>query len=247
MRGEILNTVASNIAHIQNEIAQSCGQCGRNADQVMLLAVSKTVNVERILEAVAAGQRRFGENYVQEGVEKIQILRDLYPELSQASTQQTGLEWHLIGPLQSNKTRIVAESFDWVHTIDALKTAQRLSNQRPTEIGDLQVCIQVNVDGAASKAGVAPQDVPDLALAIHALPRLRLRGLMSMPDAQETLVQTLVLHRQVRDLLLKLNQSPAFAAQPLDTLSMGMSGDMHEAIAAGSTMVRIGTAIFGAR
>ena len=247
MRGEILNTVASNIAHIQNEIAQSCAQCGRNPNQVMLLAVSKTVNVERILEAVAAGQRRFGENYVQEGVEKIQILRDLYPELSQASTQQPALEWHLIGPLQSNKTRIVAESFDWVHTIDALKTAQRLSNQRPAELGDLQVCIQVNVDGAASKSGVAPQDVPDLALAIQALPRLRLRGLMSMPDAQETLVQTLVLHRQVRDLMLKLNQHPAFAPQPLDTLSMGMSGDMHEAIAAGSTMVRIGTAIFGAR
>ena len=247
MRGEILNTVASNIAHIQNEIAQSCRQCGRNADQVMLLAVSKTVNVERILEAVAAGQRRFGENYVQEGVEKIQIMRDLYPALSQSSAQQPALEWHLIGSLQSNKTRIVAESFDWVHTVDALKTAQRLSNQRPPELPDLQVCIQVNVDGAASKSGVAPQDVPELALAIQALPRLRLRGLMSMPDAQETLVQTLVLHRQVRDLLLKLNQLPAFTAQPLDTLSMGMSGDMHEAIAAGSTMVRIGTAIFGAR
>lgn len=243
----MLNTVASNIAHIEREIAQSCRQSGRSDDRVMLLAVTKTVNVERILEAVAAGQRRFGENYVQEAVEKIQTLRELHPELLRGSGEQVPLEWHLIGPLQNNKTRIVAEYFDWVQSLDALKTAQRLSAQRPADLPDLQICIQVNVDGAATKSGVAPQDVSDLALAIQALPRLRLRGLMSIPNPQDSLLQTLALHARVHDLLHKLNQHPAFAALPLDTLSMGMSGDMHEAIAAGSTMVRIGTAIFGAR
>ena len=243
----MLNTVASNIAHIEREIAQSCRQSGRSDDRVMLLAVTKTVNVERILEAVAGGQRRFGENYVQEAVEKIQTLRELHPELLRGSGEQVPLEWHLIGPLQNNKTRIVAEYFDWVQSLDALKTAQRLSAQRPADLPDLQICIQVNVDAAATKGGVPPNEVLDLALALQALPRLRLRGLMSIPNPQDSLLQTLALHARVHDLLHKLNQHPAFAAQPLDTLSMGMSGDMHEAIAAGSTMVRIGTAIFGAR
>ena len=204
-------------------------------DKVTVIAVTKTQPPEVVREDYASGLTIVGENRVQEAVEKAASLTDL------------PLEWHLIGPLQNNKTRIVAEYFDWVQSLDALKTAQRLSAQRPADLPDLQICIQVNVDGAATKSGVAPQDVPDLALAIQALPRLRLRGLMSIPNPQDSLLQTLALHARVHDLLHKLNQHPAFAALPLDTLSMGMSGDMHEAIAAGSTMVRIGTAIFGAR
>ena len=233
--------IASNIAHIHSEISKYCALFSREPEAVMLVAVSKTVNLNSILEAVATGQRHFGENYVQEGVEKIQTVAALQPVLA------AQLQWHLIGPLQSNKTRVVAQHFDWVHTIDRLKIAQRLSAQRPPELAPLQVLIQVNVDGAASKSGVAPAAALDLALAVQALPHLRLRGLMSMPDASQDTGHTQALHTQVRDLLQHINQHPSFAAQPLDVLSMGMSGDMAEAIAAGSTMLRIGTAIFGKR
>ncbi len=233
--------IVSNIAHIQEEIARQCQVSSRPPNAVMLLAVSKTVNAQGVLHAASAGQRGFGENYVQEGVEKILDLRELAPDMA------AQLQWHLIGPLQSNKTRVVAEHFDWVHTVDRLKIAQRLSEQRPSNLPPLQVLIQVNVDGAASKAGVAPADVLALALAVQALPQLQLRGLMSMPDAQAEPARTQALHQQVHDLLLHINAHPVFAAQPLDVLSMGMSGDMAEAIAAGSTMLRIGTAIFGQR
>lgn len=233
--------IASNIAHINQEIAKCCALFGRDPSEVMLLAVSKTVNLDRVLQAAAAGQRGFGENYVQEGLEKILALQSLSPDLARQ------LQWHLIGPLQSNKTRVVAEHFDWVHTIDRLKTAQRLSEQRPAHLAPLQVLLQINVDGAASKSGIAPSDALELALAVRALPQLRLRGFMSMPNAQDQAFKTEQLHTQVRELMECINQHPSFAAQPLDTLSMGMSGDMREAIAAGSTMLRIGSAIFGAR
>lgn len=233
--------IASNIAHIESEIARLCRVFGRDSQQVMLLSVTKTVNVQGVLDAAAAGQRGFGENYVQEGVEKILTIRQAAPELA------AQLQWHLIGPLQSNKTRIVAEHFDWVQTIERLKIAERLSAQRPDHLAPLQLLLQVNVDAAASKAGVAPAEALDLALAVQALPRVRLRGLMSMPDAQTEAARTQVLHMQVRQLQERINQHPSFTAQPLDVLSMGMSGDMAEAIAAGSTMLRVGTAIFGQR
>jgi hypothetical protein len=207
----------------------------------MLLAVSKTVNLDAVLDAAAAGLRGFGENYVQEGVEKILAAR----QLPVAIVSQ--LQWHLIGPLQSNKTRVVAENFDWVHTIERLKIAQRLSEQRPAHLPPLQVLLQINVDGAASKSGITPAEALDLALAVQQLPRLQLRGLMSMPNPQTDEAKTQELHTQVRELMERINQHPSFAAEPLDTLSMGMSGDMQQAIAAGSTMLRIGSAIFGQR
>jgi hypothetical protein len=233
--------IASNIAHIQEEIARQCQVSSRPPNAVMLLAVSKTVNVQGVLDAAAAGQRGFGENYVQEGVEKILAMRELAPELA------VQLQWHLIGPLQSNKTRVVAEHFDWVHTIDRLKIAERLSSQRPSHLPPLQVLIQVNVDAAASKSGVVPAEILDLALAVQTFPHLRLRGLMSMPDAQVESARTQALHQRVHDVLQRINTHPAFTAQPLDVLSMGMSGDIAEAIAAGSTLLRVGTAIFGQR
>lgn len=233
--------IASNIAHIQSEVAKYCTLSGRDSNSVMLLAVSKTVNLDAVLQAVAAGQRGFGENYAQEGLEKILALQSAWPDLARQ------LQWHLIGPLQSNKTRVVAEHFDWVHTIDRLKIAQRLNAQRPAHLPPLQVLLQINVDAAASKSGIAPNQALDLALAVQALPHLRLRGLMSMPDPQIDPSQTQALHMQVRDLMRRINQHTSFVAQPLDVLSMGMSADMLQAIAAGSTMLRIGSAIFGQR
>jgi PLP dependent protein len=179
----------------------------------------------------AAGQTAFGENYIQEAVDKITALRDL------------PLQWHCIGPIQSNKTRLVAEHFDWVHSVDRLKIAQRLSDQRPAELPPLQVCIQVNVDGGDNKSGVSPQDLPALAQAVAALPRLQLRGLMTIPEPAETDAQMRAVHRQAKDLFEQLRTQ----GLPLDTLSMGMSADMDAAIAEGSTIVRVGTAIFGQR
>jgi hypothetical protein len=186
-----------------------------------------------VREAVAAGQCRFGENYVQEAIAKITELADLRAQL----------EWHLIGPLQSNKTRVVAEHFDWMHTIDRLKVAERLSEQRPPELPPLQVCIQVNISGEASKSGVAPEDALALARAVSALPRLRLRGVMALPapttdpaDQAQELARVRAVYDALRDQGL-----------PLDTLSMGMSQDLEAAIAQGSTLVRVGTALFGNR
>lgn len=233
--------IARNIAHIRSEIVNYCGLFGQDSSRVMLLAVSKTVNLEAVLDAAAAGMRGFAENYVQEGVEKIQAIQDARPGLA------AQLQWHLIGPLQSNKTRVVAEYFDWVHTIDRLKIAERLSQQRPSDKAPLQVLLQINVDSAASKSGIAPAQALDLALAVQALPHLRLRGLMGMPNPQAEAARTQALYAQVRELQERINQHPSFAAQPLDTLSMGMSGDMRQAIAAGSNLLRIGSAIFGSR
>ena len=223
--------IAQNLAQVHAHIEAACQASGRPAGSVQLLAVSKTWGPDAVRAAHAAGQADFGENYIQEAVDKINALRDL------------PLVWHCIGPIQSNKTRLVAEHFDWVHSIDRLKIAQRLSEQRPAHLPPLQVCIQVNVDGGANKSGVSPQELPELAQAVSALPRLQLRGLMTIPEPAETEVQMRAVHRQAKALF------DALRAQglPLDTLSMGMSADMGAAIAEGSTMVRVGTAIFGQR
>lgn len=196
-----------------------------------LLAVSKTWPADSVREAAAAGQRAFGENYVQEGVAKVEALAGL------------GLEWHFIGPLQSNKTRLVANSFAWVHSIDRLKIAERLSEQRDVHLPPLEVCIQVNVSGEASKSGVAPAELPELARAVAALPRLRLRGLMAIPEPTSDVALQRARFASLRQLREQLNAG----GLPLDTLSMGMSDDLEAAIAEGSTMVRVGTAIFGGR
>ena len=223
--------IAENLAHVQAQIAAACLAAGRAPGSVRLLAVSKTWGPDAVRQAHAAGQTAFGENYIQEAVDKITALNDL------------PLEWHCIGPIQSNKTRLVAEHFDWVHSIDRLKIAQRLSEQRPENLPPLQVCIQVNVDGGATKSGVAPQDLPALAQAVAALPRLQLRGLMTIPEPAETAAQMHAVHAQAKALFESLRQQ----GLPLDTLSMGMSADLEAAIAEGSTLVRVGTAIFGKR
>jgi pyridoxal phosphate enzyme (YggS family) len=223
--------IAGNISQVRAHIEAACQAAGRPLDSVRLLAVSKTFGPEAVRQAHAAGQMAFGENYIQEAVEKITALRDL------------PLEWHCIGPIQSNKTRLVAEHFDWVHSVDRLKIAQRLSEQRPAELAPLQVCIQVNVDGGATKSGVQPQDLPALAQAVAALPHLRLRGLMTIPEPADSPELMRAVHRQAKALFDDLCRQ----GLPLDTLSMGMSADLDAAIAEGSTMVRVGTAIFGRR
>jgi PLP dependent protein len=224
------------LQQLRQRIGDACTLAERPVQSVTLLAVSKTQSPDAVRQAHAAGQRAFGENYVQEALAKIEALVDL----------RAALEWHLIGPLQSNKTREVAAAFDWVHTVDRLKIAERLSAQRPDHLPPLQVCVQVNVSGESSKAGVDPGEVLVLAQAVSTLPRLRLRGLMSIPEPvdpeQGTLAQRAP-HRRLRELFDAL-RSQGLA---LDTLSMGMSTDLEAAIAEGSTLVRVGSAIFGVR
>jgi pyridoxal phosphate enzyme (YggS family) len=200
-----------------------------------LLAVSKTFPAEAVLEAVEAGQRAFGENYLQEGIDKIAAVAKALPDIA--------LEWHFIGPIQSNKTRPIAAHFDWVHTVERLKIAQRLSEQRPPERGPLNICLQVNISGEASKSGILPEELPALAQAVAALPNLRLRGLMAIPEPQEDPA----LQRPPFARLRALAQDIVRSGIHLDTLSMGMSGDMRAAILEGATIVRVGSAIFGAR
>ena len=212
-------------------MAAACARAQRPVTDVTLLAVTKTFGPEAVREAHDAGQRAFGENYIQEAVEKIALLREL------------PLQWHCIGPVQSNKTRLVATHFDWVHTIDRLKIAQRLAQQRPGELPPLQVCIQVNIDGGATKAGVTPKDVQALAKEIQQLPRLKLRGLMTIPEPAASFAAQRAIHWRTRELFDQLND----AGLALDTLSMGMTADLEAAVDAGSTLVRIGTAIFGGR
>ena len=226
-----MTTIPGNLQHVRARIATACQRAGRGVEEVTLLAVSKTFGADAVRAAAAAGQRAFGENYIQEGVEKIAALRDL------------GLMWHCIGPIQSNKTRLVAEHFDWVHTVDRLKIAERLSAQRPADLPPLNVCIQVNIDGGANKSGVAPGDALALARAVAALPQLKLRGLMSIPEIAPDFEAARAVHASARALFDQLNAD----GLGLDTLSMGMSDDLEAAIAAGSTMVRVGTAIFGSR
>ncbi len=212
-------------------IAQACQAAGRDPASVRLLAVSKTFTAQAVAQAHAAGQCDFGENYIQEGVEKIQALAHL------------PLVWHCIGPIQSNKTRLVAEHFDWVHSVDRLKIAQRLSEQRPAARGPLQVCMQVNVDGGPTKAGVPPEQAAELARQIASLPGLRLRGIMSIPEPAPDFASAFAVHQRS----LALYEALKAQGFDLDTLSLGMSADLEAAIHAGSTLVRVGSAIFGAR
>jgi len=225
--------VARHLEEVRQRIAKAAADASRDASTVMLLAVSKTFPAEDVRAAFDAGQRAFGENYVQEAVAKITELADLRSEI----------EWHFIGPLQSNKTKVVAENFDWVHSVDRLKIAERLSDQRPDGMPPLNVCLQINVSGEDSKSGVAPDDALALAHQIAALPRLRLRGLMAIPEPAGTLDEQRVPHRRLREIMDTLRAD----GLELDTLSMGMSADIEPAILEGATMVRIGTAIFGAR
>ncbi|ENI4129291.1 YggS family pyridoxal phosphate-dependent enzyme [Vibrio fluvialis] len=230
-----MSSIQQNLEHITSQIENTQQKCGRPRSSVQLLAVSKTKPVEAILEAAQAGQRAFGENYVQEGCDKVQFFAEHHPELD--------LEWHFIGPLQSNKTRLIAEHFDWMHTIDRAKIAQRLSEQRPAHLPPLQVLIQVNTSGEASKSGISENDLFTLAELISGLPNLTLRGLMSIPENVPDYPSQLAAFRQ----LAALKDRLAEKYDGIDTLSMGMSGDMEAAIEAGSTIVRIGTAIFGQR
>ncbi|GAD78603.1 YggS family pyridoxal phosphate-dependent enzyme [Vibrio ezurae] len=230
-----MQTIQSNLEHIHQQIKDSERKFGRLTHSVQLLAVSKTKPKQAVLDACQAGQRQFGENYVQEGVEKIQYFQEHHNDLA--------IEWHFIGPIQSNKTRPISESFDWVHSIDRLKIAQRLNDQRPNHLDPLQVLVQVNTSGEESKSGINASQALELAAAINALPNLTLRGLMSIPAAVSSYEEQLQAFNQLKDLFDQIkSQYPQ-----VDTLSMGMSGDMEAAIEAGSTMVRIGTAIFGAR
>lgn len=229
----IMATIASKIQEVSGRIARACDAAGRPVASVTLLAVSKTQGPGAVREAVAAGQRAFGENYVQEALDKMDALLDLRP----------ALEWHLVGPLQSNKTRAVAEAFDWVHSVDRLKLAQRLSEQRRPELPPLQVCLQVNISGEASKSGVSPDETLALARAVAALPRLRLRGLMAIPEPAADPDAQRRPHRALRQLLDRLNAE----GLALDTLSMGMTADLEAAVLEGATLVRVGTAIFGTR
>jgi PLP dependent protein len=230
-----MNNIETNIQNIMSQIAVVAEKCGRPRESVQLLAVSKTKPVEAILTANQAGQSTFGENYVQEGVTKVNYFQQHHPELE--------LEWHFIGPIQSNKTRLVAESFDWVHTVSRNKIAQRLNDQRPQGKAPLQVLIQVNTSGETSKSGISEEEVFVLAELISELPNLTLRGLMSIPENVTDYDSQYKAFKQLADLQKKLQAKYS----TVDTLSMGMSGDMGAAIAAGSTIVRIGTAIFGAR
>lgn len=237
-----MTTIANNLQQVNDRISEACRAAGRAREEVALLAVSKTFGADAVAEAAAAGQRAFGENYIQEGVDKILALRQQLP---------FALQWHCIGPVQSNKTRLVAEHFDWVHTVDRLKIAQRLSDQRPQDLPDLNVCIQVNVDGGETKAGVVPQDALELALAVAKLPRLRLRGLMSIPDASPDFDAQKAVHSAAHGLFDRIRKALVDAGIPgaegFDTLSLGMTADLDAAIQAGSTLVRVGTGVFGGR
>lgn len=228
-----MNTILQQLHQVQDRITAAATAHQRSPDSVQLLAVSKTKAIPAILAAYQAGQRQFGENYVQEALDKIIALRDDCSDIS----------WHLIGPLQSNKTRAVAEHFDWVQSVDRLKIAQRLNEQRPADLTPLNICLQVNISQEANKSGVLPEQVAALAEQVSQLPNLRLRGLMAIPEATDNvahLTAQLVELKQLFDRMAEKHST-------MDTLSMGMSNDLELAIGCGSTLVRVGTAIFGAR
>jgi pyridoxal phosphate enzyme (YggS family) len=226
-----MNQIPDRLGRVRERIAQAARASGRSPDEVALLAVSKTKPASDLLAAYNAGQRAFGENYLQDALPKIRALR------------QPDIEWHFIGRIQSNKTADISRHFSWVHGLDRLRHAERLSAQRPMDLPPLQVCLQVNLSGEASKGGAKPDELSDLASAVARLPRLRLRGLMTMPDPDSDLVTQRAAFARLRSLLDGLRTQ----GLELDTLSMGMSADMEAAIAEGSTIVRIGTDIFGAR
>ena len=226
-----MTTIPANLQAVRQRIAAACAAAGRDAATVELLAVTKTWPAAYVRAAAQAGQRRFGESYVQEAVPKMAALADL------------GLEWHFIGPLQSNKTRLVAENFAWVHSVERLRIAERLAAQRPAHLPPLNVCVEVNVSGEESKSGCGPDEAPALCRAIAALPNLRLRGLMAIPEPTEESALARRRFAQLRELREALDAE----GMALDTLSMGMSHDLEAAIMEGATIVRIGTAIFGER
>ncbi len=230
-----MSTIAQNLQAIAGTIVAALQESGRQPGAVQLLAVSKTFGPEAVLEAVRAGQLAFGENYLQEALDKMAAVA--------AGAPGTALAWHFIGPIQSNKTRPIAEHFDWVHTVDRLKIAQRLSEQRPVQLAPLNICLQVNISGEASKSGVAPDEVAELARQVAALPRLQLRGLMAIPEPAEGYEQQRAPFARLRALYEQLRAE----GLALDTLSMGMSADLKAAIVEGATIVRVGSAIFGSR
>ena len=246
-----MTSLPDNLHAVQARIAAACQASGRPTHSVRLLAVSKTFSAADVQAVAACGQRDFGENYIQEGVDKITALAGHAP----------GLVWHCIGPIQSNKTRAVAEHFDWAHTVDRLKIAQRLNDQRPAHLPPLNVCLQVNIDAGATKSGVAPDEALALALEVAQMPRLVLRGVMTIPDPVDGFDAQVAVHMKAQALFAQLqnklqserhnemkNKRPSELKWPqFDTLSMGMTADLEAAIHAGSTMVRVGTAIFGGR
>ena len=237
-----MSTLQDNLRTVQARISAACADCGRDPSEVTLLAVSKTFHADAVQEVADCGQRDFGENYIQEGVDKITFLQS---GANPKANPKTSLIWHCIGPIQSNKTKYVAEFFDWAHTVDRLKIAQRLNDQRPVQLPPMNICLQVNIDGGATKSGIAPEEVLALAMQVTQLPRLVLRGLMTIPDPVEGFEAQVAIHAKARVLFDKVR---AELKQPhFDTLSMGMTADLEAAIHAGSTMVRVGTAIFGKR
>ena len=236
-----MTMIVRKLQQLRDRITTACVAAGRNPAAVTLLAVSKTFPAEAVMDAMSAGQRAFGENYITEGVEKIIALKS-----NAAAAVLAPLEWHCIGPVQSNKTRLVAENFEWVQSVDRLKIAQRLSDQRPTGLPPLQVCLQVNVDGGTNKSGVPANEALALAREVARLPNLVLRGLMSIPEPAANFVAACAVHQMAKDLFDAINASGELPA-PMDTLSMGMTADLEAAIQSGSTMVRVGTAIFGTR
>lgn len=226
-----MTTIASNLQAVRAAIASAAVSAGRPVDSVDLLAVSKTFSADTVRSAYQAGQTRFAESYVQEALEKMALLQNL------------AIEWHFIGPVQSNKTRAIAENFSWVHSVDRLKIAERLSAQRPVDFPPLQLCLQVNISNEDSKSGTSPEEASDLARAVAKLPNVRLRGLMAVPAPSDDVVAQRNAFARLRNIYEQLNRQ----GLPLDTLSMGMSHDFVSAIREGATMVRVGSAIFGTR
>ena len=231
----IMSTIAQNLQAVDATIVAAANAAGRSRADVQLLAVSKTFPPEAVVEAFEAGQRAFGENYLQEALDKIQAIASVLPG--------EAIEWHFIGPIQSNKTRPIAANFDWVHTVGRLKIAQRLSEQRPDGMAPLNICLQVNISGEASKSGTSAAELDELAREVAALPNLRLRGLMAIPEPETDYTRQRAAFAQLRAHFERLRG----AGCDIDTLSMGMSADMEAAVAEGATIVRVGSAIFGSR